>query len=129
MGEGLLRNHPKGRNPGDVLNVALKPSSEAHFATMPVSLAHRLLKATLPTAGVALDPFNGAGSTGVAARLLGGKYFGIDLNAEYLELSCSSRISGRAAIATQGCRDEKILEPLGMISPPLEPLGRAPQPR
>jgi DNA modification methylase len=82
--DNVLRNHPNGRNPGDVLSVALKPSSNAHFATMPVSLAHRLLKATLPAGGVALDPFSGAGSTGVAARLLGGRYVGIDLNEKYL---------------------------------------------
>lgn len=85
--DNVLRNHPKGRNPGDVLNVPLKPNADAHFGTMPVSLAYRLLKATLPAAGVALDPFSGTGSTGVAARLLGGKYVGIDLNNEYLELS------------------------------------------
>jgi DNA modification methylase len=85
--DNVLRNHPNGRNPGDVLNVPLKPYSGTHFATMPVSLAHRLLRATLPAGGVVIDPFSGAGSTGVAARLLGGNYVGIDLNAEYLELS------------------------------------------
>ena len=85
--DNVFRNHPNGRNPGDLLNVPVQPFSEAHFSTMPLSLAHMLLSATLPAGGVALDPFNGAATTGVAARLLAGRYVGIDLNSEYLELS------------------------------------------
>lgn len=107
--DNVLRNHPHGRNPGDVLNVALKPYSEAHFATMPVTLAHRLLKATLPEGGVALDPFSGAGSTGVAARLLGGKYVGIDLNLEYLELS-KGRLANYKSEERSLKRDEEVVQ-------------------
>ncbi len=78
--DNVFRNHPNGRNPGDVFNVPLKPFPGAHFATMPIALAYRLLQATLPAGGVALDPFSGAGTTGVAARLLGGRYVGVELN-------------------------------------------------
>ena len=46
-----------------------------------------------------------------------------------VEDPCSSRFSGRAAIAGEGRRDEEILEPLVVIPPPVEPLRRAPQPR
>lgn len=107
--DNVLRNHPKGRNPGDVLNVPLKPYGDAHFATMPVALAHRLLKATLPEGGVALDPFSGAGSTGVAARLLGGRYVGIDLNAEYLELS-QKRLANYKSEERSVKRGEELVE-------------------
>jgi hypothetical protein len=34
-----------------------------------------------------LDPFNGAATTGVAAKLLGRSYIGVDPKAEYLEIS------------------------------------------
>ena len=34
-----------------------------------------------------LDPFNGSGTTGVAASLLGRKYLGIDMDTGYLELA------------------------------------------
>lgn len=40
---------------------------------------------TLPC--VVLDPFNGAGTTGVVARRLGLRYIGLELNPEYAELS------------------------------------------
>lgn len=37
---------------------------------------------------VVLDPFNGSGTTGLVAREAGCDYVGIDLNREYLDLSC-----------------------------------------
>jgi DNA modification methylase len=37
---------------------------------------------------VILDPFNGSGTTGLAAELLGHrKYIGIDISAEYVDLT------------------------------------------
>ena len=37
--------------------------------------------------GLVLDPFSGAGTTGLAALELGDRYFGIELNPAYAELS------------------------------------------
>lgn len=34
-----------------------------------------------------LDPFNGAGTTGIAANVLGRDYTGIELNEEYAEMA------------------------------------------
>jgi site-specific DNA-methyltransferase (cytosine-N4-specific) len=42
--------------------------------------------------GVVLDPFSGSGTTGLAAARLGRRYIGIDLNAEYLDLSLRTRL-------------------------------------
>ena len=85
VGDNLFRNHPKGRNPGDVWSVPVGKSSEAHFATMPLQLAERLLAASLPRGGVCLDPFMGLGTTGHAAMARDARFVGIDLEASYLD--------------------------------------------
>ena len=36
---------------------------------------------------IVLDPFNGSGTTGVAAKILDRRYIGIDNNKDYLDLS------------------------------------------
>ncbi|MFA8415142.1 DNA methyltransferase, partial [Burkholderia pseudomallei] len=38
-----------------------------------------------------LDPFSGSGTTGMVAQQEGRRYVGIDLNADYLDLSLRTR--------------------------------------
>ena len=58
-----------------------------HPTQKPMTLLDRLLTASCPDGGVVLDPFNGSGTTGVAAVKLGHSYIGVDLETEYLELT------------------------------------------
>lgn len=80
-----------GRNPGDVWTIATQPFTEAHFATMPAPLAERAILAGCKPGGTVLDPFSGSGTTGLAATKHGRKYVGIDLSADYLDLSLRTR--------------------------------------
>lgn len=89
---GLPLN-PLGRNPGDVWTINTTPFSGAHFATFPVELPARCIKAGCKPGGTVLDTFSGSGATGLAAARLGRKYVGIDLNADYLDLSLRTRLS------------------------------------
>jgi site-specific DNA-methyltransferase (cytosine-N4-specific) len=82
-----------GRNPGDVWTIATQPFAEAHFATMPPALAERCILAGCKPGGTVLDPFSGSGTTGLAATKHGRRYVGIDLNAEYLDLSLRTRLA------------------------------------
>ncbi|RYE40903.1 MAG: site-specific DNA-methyltransferase [Hyphomicrobiales bacterium] len=82
-----------GRNPGDVWTMATQPFSEAHFAVMPVALAERAIQAGCKPGGTVLDPFSGSGTTGLAAARHGRRYVGIDLSAEYLDLSLRTRLA------------------------------------
>lgn len=75
------------RNKRSVWTVATHPYKEAHFATFPPALIRPCVLAGCPTGGVVLDPFNGAGTTGLVALSLGCKYVGIELNPEYLEMA------------------------------------------
>lgn len=86
-------NHPCGRNPGDVWIVPTQPFAAAHFAVMPTALAERCIQAGCKPGGVALDPFSGSGTTGFAAARHGRRYIGIDLSAEYLNLSLRTRLA------------------------------------
>jgi DNA modification methylase len=81
-----------GRNPGDVWTIPTQPFSAAHFAVMPVQLATRCILAGCKPGGTVLDPFSGSGTTGLAAQRTGRRYIGIDLNAEYLEMSLNTRL-------------------------------------
>ena len=81
-----------GRNPGDVWSIATTPFPGAHFATFPVELPERCIKSGCKPGGVVLDPFSGSGTTGLAAARQGRRYVGIDLSAEYLDLSLRTRL-------------------------------------
>jgi DNA modification methylase len=84
--------HERGRNPGDVWTITTTPFAAAHFAVMPVQLATRCILAGCKPGGTVLDPFSGSGTTGLAAQRTGRNYIGIDLNAEYLDLSLKTRL-------------------------------------
>ncbi|MCX5674562.1 MAG: site-specific DNA-methyltransferase [Planctomycetota bacterium] len=84
VGDNVFRNHPMGRNPGDVQSISLSRGSELHFAMMPRKLADWALRATLPEGGTCLDPFMGPGTTGLSTICLGGKFVGIDIRQDYI---------------------------------------------
>lgn len=92
-GKRHASQHANGKNPGDVWTIPTQPFPGAHFATMPVTLAERCILAGCKPGGVVLDPFSGSGTTGLAATKHGRRYVGIDLNADYLELSMRTRLA------------------------------------
>ncbi len=66
----------------------------SHFATFPEDLIEPMILAGCPVGGVVLDPFFGAGTSGVVAHKLNRNWIGFDVNAEYVELA-TYRIQGR----------------------------------
>lgn len=87
-----------GRNPGDVWSIPTAPFAAAHFAVMPLALSERCILAGCKPGGVVLDPYSGSGTTGLAATKHGRRYVGIDLNADYLDLSLRTRLQQAALI-------------------------------
>jgi site-specific DNA-methyltransferase (adenine-specific) len=59
----------------------------SHPTQKPLALLERVIRSTTQEDGLVLDPFNGSGTTGVAALRLGRRYVGIDIDPQYLELS------------------------------------------
>jgi DNA modification methylase len=77
----------KGANKRSVWTVTTKPFKEAHFATFPEDLILPCVLAGCPKGGVILDPFFGAGTTGVVAKKNNRDYIGLELNPEYVKLA------------------------------------------
>jgi len=76
-----------GRNKRTVWKITTKPYKEAHFATYPEQLCETPIKAGCPKDGIVLDPFFGAGTTGLVAQKLKRNYIGIELNPEYIKIA------------------------------------------
>ena len=75
------------RNKRSVWVVPSKPFKEAHFATFPPALIEPCVLAGSPPNGFVLDPFAGAGTTGVVAKRHGRHFVGIELNPAYAEMA------------------------------------------
>ncbi|MEA1071304.1 site-specific DNA-methyltransferase [Sphingomonas sp. LY160] len=100
-GEGrLLRNYEPDLAaivPPEVWNIATAGFSEAHFATFPPALVAPCIMAGCPVGGTVLDPFGGAGTTGLVADRLQRDSILIELNPDYAEMA-RSRIAGDGSL-------------------------------
>jgi DNA modification methylase len=141
--------HPLGKNPGDVWDLPTAGYRGAHFATYPIRLVERAIRAGCPVRrcarcrapwttarpapgaavgngrgsgsgvtdqglmsscdcnegiepGLVLDPFLGAGTTGLVAEELGRDWLGIELNPDFARLSAE-----RIATARQQRNDQE----------------------
>jgi DNA modification methylase len=91
----MQATRPKGRaitvketrNKRSVWTIATAPFAEAHFATFPPELPEICIKAGCPKGGTVLDPFCGAGTTGLVADRLQRNAILIELNPEYAAMA------------------------------------------
>ena len=77
----------RGRNKRDVWTVSSQPFAGAHFATFPPKLIEPCVLAGAAEGDTVLDPFAGAGTTGVVALRNNRSFIGCELNPEYAELA------------------------------------------
>lgn len=75
------------RNRRSVWTVTTNPFPEAHFATYPPALIEPCIKAGSREGGIVIDPFAGAGTSGVVALRHGRRFVGIELSAEYAAMA------------------------------------------
>jgi DNA modification methylase len=57
-----------------------------HPCPKPLELLNFLIKKTTDKDGIVLDPFAGSGTTCLAAKMLGRKFIGIEMDASYVQL-------------------------------------------
>lgn len=76
-----------GLEPDKLSDIWALPTSSGrddHGAQFPVALPGRCIALSTNRGDIVLDPFLGAGNSGVAARALGRRFVGIDVSEEYL---------------------------------------------
>jgi len=74
------------KNKRSVWTVSTKSYKEAHFATYPTDLIEPCILAGCPKDGNVLDPFGGAGTTGLVSDRLGRNATLIELNKSYADI-------------------------------------------
>ena len=75
------------RNRRSVWTVPTRPFRGAHFATFPTTLVEPCILAGSTSGDLVLDPFNGAGTTGLVSLRNGRNYIGIEINPEYAKIA------------------------------------------
>lgn len=75
-----------------VWSIPTPPPGEKEFGKhptqKPLALLKRIILASTAPGDLIFDPFNGGGTTGIAATMIGGrKYIGCDFNREYIDLT------------------------------------------
>ncbi len=90
--EGFEEKRMEGRDEGqDERNVAFKarptPMANVHPTVKPIKLMQYLVKMITPPNGIVLDPFCGSGTTGVACKLEGFQFVGMEQDPEYSKIA------------------------------------------
>jgi len=88
-----IKEYTGYRNKRDVWVVSTRSFKDAHFATFPPELIRPCVLAGCPVGGIVLDPFFGAGTTGLVAIQEQRDYVGIELNPAYIEIA-EKRLNG-----------------------------------
>jgi len=85
--DGSFKAIREKKNKRNVWTIPTKPFKNAHFATFPPKLIEPCIKAGCPENGIVLDPFGGAGTTGIVAKSLNRKSILIELNPKYINIA------------------------------------------
>lgn len=66
---------------------AEKGAANKHVSVKPLALMEQLIRLVTLEGATVLDPFNGSGSTGVAAAAIDRNYIGFEVNPQYLQIA------------------------------------------
>jgi hypothetical protein len=89
-----------GANARSVWTIPSTGFADAHFATFPVELADRCIRAGSGEGDVVLDPFGGSGTVGLVAQRLSRHAVLIELKPQYVQMALK-RIRGDAPLYSE----------------------------
>ena len=87
QGNGAMSYPAHSRNKRSVWTVATQPFPGAHFATFPPKLIEPCVLAGSAEGDTVLDPFAGAGTTGLVTLRHNREFIGIELNPDYAQMA------------------------------------------
>lgn len=73
----------------DIHRVKHNKYRDEHPCQLPIHLLERLILMSTDEDDIVLDPFNGTGTTSIAAKRLGRKYIGFEIDSEYVKITDS----------------------------------------
>lgn len=97
--------NPLGALPKNVISGGVSARIDGHPATQPLYLPEKYIKATTDENDLVVDPWMGSGTTGYAALLLGRRFVGFDVVAEYVA-QANTRLRSVAGGVVYGNRQE-----------------------
>jgi adenine-specific DNA-methyltransferase len=112
--KGKLSGNPLGKNPSDIWEIpnvkAQHVEKTEHPCQFPVVLALRMINALSNPGDLVLDPYLGAGTTGVAAVIAERRFAGSELNKRFFKIA-KQRIESARAGTLRYRLDEPVYEP------------------
>ncbi|MHA1228336.1 MAG: DNA-methyltransferase [Candidatus Hodarchaeales archaeon] len=86
----------------DIHRIRHKTRRDEHPCQLPVHLLERLLLMSSDEGDIVLDPFIGTGTTAIAAKKLGRKYIGVDVDPKYVEIA-NKKLEVEKPTVINGC--------------------------
>ena len=103
IGGGRTYNEEAGAKYGSIK----AEGKNFHPTVKPIKLMEYLVRMITPPNGIVLDPFVGSGTTGIAAKLGGFQFVGIEQNAEYFKIA-EARITNYVVQNSKDKKEENI---------------------
>jgi len=86
----------------DIHRIRHKKRRDEHPCQLPIHLLERLLLMSSDERDIVLDPFVGTGTTAIAAKKLGRKFIGIDIDPKYVEIT-NKKLEEAEPTVINGC--------------------------
>lgn len=93
----------------DIHRIRHKKRRDEHPCQLPIHLLERLLLMSTGEGDIILDPFIGTGTTAIAAKKLGRKFIGIDIDPKYVEIT-NKKIEEVEPTVINGCYVSNFLD-------------------
>jgi len=93
----------------DIHRIRHKVRRDEHPCQLPIPLLERLILMSSDEGDIVLDPFVGTGTSVIAAKRLGRRFIGIDIDSKYIEIT-KNKIEETEPMVINGCYVSSFLD-------------------